>query len=256
MIPASQNPFGINSWSFPLTLTAWQDNSTVSIEKTGNPTVSGLQYRTNGTGWQPYAINTTITLSHAGDYVQFQNTELTLSTSASSYVNFVLSGEIAASGNIQSMLNYRTGTNAFCFYNLFSQTSALLTAPALPALVMAESCYRFMFRICSNLTGNIILPAQTLATDCYRAMFSTTKITSAKLPATTLATRCYYYLFEHCQYLTSLEVNFSDWNASADSTYQWFSGAVSHSGTFTKPTALEEVFSANRIPTGWTVVNK
>ena len=110
--------------------------------------------------------------------------------------------------------------------------------PNLPATNLATNCYYFMFRYCYNLTGDITLPATTLQSDCYRAMFSGTKITSAVLPAENLVTRCNYFMFQNCQFLTSVSVSFSNWNEDLDSTYQWFSGSISSTGTFYKPSAL------------------
>lgn len=74
--PEIEPPIPIN---IPLTLTATQNNSYVKLNKNGNPTVNGLQYRTDENDeWQPYTIGTRINLSN-GEYVQFQNTEEELS---------------------------------------------------------------------------------------------------------------------------------------------------------------------------------
>jgi hypothetical protein len=103
--------------SVPLTLTAEQANSTVTLKKTiSNPVVYSLVYRTDSSAaWMDYDINTLITLSKVGDYVQFKNTASTLNTSAN-VIWFGMSGKIAASGNIQSMLNWSDSCTDYCYH--------------------------------------------------------------------------------------------------------------------------------------------
>ena len=118
-----------------------------------------------------------------------------------SYHNFEMTGKIAASGNVNSLLmedekTARTlslsGRN-FCYFGLFEGCSSLTTAPELPATTLAEGCYSNMFNCCISLTTAPELPATTLANNCYDNMFyRCTSLTSApELPATTLATNCY-----------------------------------------------------------------
>ena len=190
----------------PLTFTAEQANSTVKLTKSGSLTVSGLQYRQSISGdWTPYTIDTVITLANIGDVVQFQNTEQTLSTSTSNYVNFVMTGLISASGNIQSMLNYIEQCKTYCYYNMFYNCGSLASAPELPATTLANYCYAYMFRDCGSLASAPELPATTLANSCYAHMFQgcTSFTTAPELPATTLANSCYAYMFYNCGSLAS-----------------------------------------------------
>ena len=105
----------------PLTLTAKSTNCKVKLIATGNPTISGLKYRTsNKDNWKKYTINTEINLPNIDDYVQFKNDNNYLSTSAIDYVYFVMSGNnIEASGNIMSLLNYITIVSSYAFRSLF-----------------------------------------------------------------------------------------------------------------------------------------
>ena len=91
------------------------------------------------------------------------------------------------------------------------------------------------------------------ANNCYSSMFNgCTGLTSApELPATTLANNCYNSMFSSCTGLSLIKVHFTAWGTQ---TNTWV-GNVPSTGTFYKPSALPEEFSANRIPTGWTVVN-
>ena len=67
----------------------------------------------------------------------------------------------------------------------------------LPATILSDSCYSFMFEGCTSLTSAPKLPATTLEINCYTYMFSgCTRLTSTpELPATTLAEYCYFCMF-------------------------------------------------------------
>ena len=131
-----------DEFEIPLTFTAESAGATVKLSKTGLPTIEGIQYRigTSG-GWNPYTIDTVLTLTNIGDCVQFQNTLETLGTSADNYTSFVMTGQIAASGNCMSMLNYSDKVTAYAFYSLFNGCSSLTSAPNLPATTLELWCY-------------------------------------------------------------------------------------------------------------------
>ena len=190
----------------PLTFTAEAAGSTVKLTITGSPTVEGLQYRigTSG-GWSPYTIDTVITLANIGDCVQFQNTLETLGTSDSNYASFVITGQIAASGNCMSMLNYSDKVSPYAFHRLFNGCSSLTSAPELPATTLEYSCYDRMFYYCSSLTSAPELPATKLTNSCYLFMFNgcSSLVTAPILPATTLAISCYSHMFGECTSLIS-----------------------------------------------------
>ena len=191
----------IDESKIPLTLTAEAAGSTVKLTITGSPTVEGIQYRIgNSGGWNPYTIDNVITLTNVGDCVQFQNTLETLGKGFNDYANFVMTGKIAATGNCMSMLNFSKSVSAFAFYKLFNGSHALVSAPLLPATILAPNCYNSMFFYCSSLVNTPTLPATSLAYSCYDNMFNRcTSLTSApELPATTLASCCYYNMFNGC----------------------------------------------------------
>ena len=199
-------------WYTPLTFTAQEPNSTITLYGIGEPVIDGLQYRTDiNSDWLTYTIgNTTgdtITLDNVGDYVQFQNTKEQLSIRPyNNFVKFVMTGKIAASGNIQSMLNYSHSCPARCYVGMFNGCTSLTEAPDLPATTLAEDCYLEMFSGCSSLTtAPSILPATNLAETCYWCMFEdcTSLTVAPELPATTLAENCYVGMFSGCSSLTT-----------------------------------------------------
>ena len=190
----------------PLTFTAEEANSSVKLTKNGSPTVDGVQYRigTSG-GWSPYTIDTVLTLANVGDCVQFQNTLETLGTGNSNYASFVITGQIAASGNCMSMLNYSDKVSPYAFHRLFHDCSSLTSAPELPATTLDEACYQYMFIGCTSLTSAPELPAKALTINCYYSMLANCKslVNAPELPATVLATSCYANMFNGCSSLTS-----------------------------------------------------
>ena len=220
----------IDPLKVPLTFTAAEAGATVAITATGSATVSGLHYRMGKSGlWLPYTAGTVIALPNIGDSVQFWNSENALSTNANNRVQAVITGKTAASGNMQSMLNWNeTLRGIWSVYNhMFYQNLDLVAAPLLPAT-----------EVCGY---------------CYTNMFSTTGITKApELLATTLASYCYYRMFTACTNLKEIRVHFTEWHE--DATLQWVSG-VPAGGIFYKPSALPEEYGISRIPEGWTVVN-
>ena len=220
--------------STPLTLTALTAGSKVTLNKVGSPPAVSLEYSTGG-AWATYTIGTEITLSSAGDYIKFRGDNSKFSTSINDRYRFVMSGTIAASGNVMSLVDSTMVSTTipcnYCYYAMFFNCTGLTSAPALPATTLATGCYYYMFQGCTSLT------------------------TAPVLPATTLATNCYYEMFNLCTKLSSIEVSFTSWTQATNQTGLWVTNVAS-SGTFTKPTALAEEYGTSRIPTGWTVVNK
>ena len=194
-----------------LCFTAEEAGSTVAMKVNGSPTKGqAFETSTDGTNWSVFTPGTTtITLANAGDKVYFRGDNTTVSESPSIYYKFVMSGKIAASGNIMSLLDKTCQStiisNYYCFRRMFNGCTSLTTAPALPATTLASNCYNSMFEGCTSLTTAPALPATTLAGACYSNMFynCTSLTTAPALPATTLTQSCYFYMFNGCRSLTT-----------------------------------------------------
>ena len=136
-----------------LLFTAQETNSSVRL---GGRSLQ-LEYRTNtNVEWQNYTLGTTITLANIDDWVEMRNQGLqTLNNTSSNYHQFVMTGKIAASGNIQYLLD-KTGkllsVTDYCYYRMFNGCTSLTTAPSLPATTLANFCYNGMFSGCTSLT--------------------------------------------------------------------------------------------------------
>ena len=256
----------------PFTLTSVGSTS-VSIVKSGNPTDISLQYRKNSEAWADYTVGTSITLAD-GEALQFRAGEDENSTFSTDYQNYYCitmtgSGTIKASGNIMSLLDqtltssyvpisvfqylFRGNTKLteaanlklpattlsnYCYSGMFSECSALTTAPALlPATTLSNYCYKYMFYKCLALTTAPELPATTLAKSCYDSMFYLCEIltTAPELPAEKLAYCCYSDMFLNCYKLTYVKALFTTMS-SEDDIYRWMNnaGQSTSRGTFVK----------------------
>ena len=208
-IPAGWTKVG--DW---LCFTAQEAGSTVKLTKVKSAPDVNLQTSTNGSSWTPYAVEDVITLANVNDKVYFKavGSNSVMGSSQSNYNKFVMTGKIAASGNVNSLLEEDKETAStmslegknYCYNGMFNGCSSLTQAPELPATTLAGSCYNGMFNGCSSLTQAPALPATTLAERCYNGMFrNCARLTQAPvLPATTLANNCYDSMFNGCKALT------------------------------------------------------
>ena len=229
-----------------LKFTSQQDNSTVGY--TINGTVNKDIYTSiDGQVWIPWDGSNIALNNGQGIYVW--NKTNTLNTGWGS-LKFIMSGSIAASGNVDSMINFSELTVS-CYQGLFNGCAALTTAPVLPATTLTTSCYQIMFQNCTSLTIAPELPATQLAQQCYAFMFynCTALIAAPNLPATTLAHNCYVEMFEQCTNLNSIKISYTgNFNRYFSN---WVSG-ISSTGTFYY-NGSDTTRGASAIPSGWTV---
>ena len=223
-----------------LCFTAEEAGATVAMKKSGTPPEVSLLYSTDAANWSPFVVGTTtVTLASIGDKVWLKANSggnARFGSSTSNYNTFSLSGQIAASGNIMSLLDGETESytisveSNYCFFMLFSGCSSLTTAPELPATTIAARGYLRMFQNCTSLK---VAPF---------------------LPATTVANQQYIQMFDGCSSLENVNVALTAWG----STSNWLRN-VAATGTLYCPTALGTNETINRgnnyCPTGWTVVN-
>ena len=150
-----------------LTLTATADNSSVKLTKIG--TLDNTFEVDKGNGWEGYAFGTVIPLN-AGESCRWRCKSHPTTQSDQNYVQFVMTGKIEASGNVNSMLSigFENLTSLsgydYAFKMLFQGCTSLTKAPALPATTLAPSCYNAMFDGCTSL-NEVRISATTTATN-------------------------------------------------------------------------------------------
>lgn len=122
----------------------------------------------------------------------------------------ITGSNVECNGNIECLLDYQKVAagehpemGSYCYREMFSNCSSLITSPELPAITLVYACYQGMFRKCSSLTTVSALPATTLAVNCYNSMFNgcSSLRTAPILSATTLADQCCYMMFRNCSSL-------------------------------------------------------
>ena len=199
--PAHIKQWIIDHYSKPklteLCFTAEQANSSVKLQKQGSATIegfNGLEYKkvsatqllaASSDEWKPYTIGTfgendELNGLNVGDKVYMRAVAAgnsRMGISSDNYHKFVMTGRIAASGNINTLLNPDPNADVSlegkdrCYYHMFSSCSSLTQAPELPATALANYCYSNMFNSCSSLTRAPELPATAFANICYFQMF-------------------------------------------------------------------------------------
>ena len=173
-----------------LCFTSQQNGSSIGYNIVGSGLNININYSYDSKNWTSWD-GSTITLNN-GEKIYVWNKTNTLSTSASNYLKFTMSGSISASGNVDSMINFSELT-PYCYYALFSNCTRLTIAPYLPATNLAEHCYERMFVSCTSLTTAPDLPATNLADYCYRSMFKDCiGLNSIKLLYTGNFDSCFY----------------------------------------------------------------
>ena len=213
-----------------LCFTAEEDNSVVSYISVGNNQPDVMYSVDEGKTWKPLQEDEDVKLEKQGDKVYLKGDNPTgFSKDENNYTHIWTRGKVSASGSVMSLID-EEGVSLeiptdYCFYHLFANSPALVTAPELPATELKKSCYEGMFENCAVLEKVPALPATTLADRCYKNMFGQCyKIKETPmLPATTLAKECYYTMFSSCMEVT--EAPLLPATVMADSCYYgMFSG--------------------------------
>ena len=153
----------------PLCFTAEQDGSSVSLVGLNTnmdeqiDIFASLQCSTNNSTWQEWdghVINLAAgekvyikALNPNPDGMAYYNETCGYVTK---YHKFIFEGKIAASGNIQYLLEdtgSRTDVPAYAYYYMFQNCTSLTSAPALPATTLANYCYASMFKGCTQFSN-------------------------------------------------------------------------------------------------------
>ncbi|MBO7608255.1 MAG: leucine-rich repeat protein [Paludibacteraceae bacterium] len=276
-----------------LTFTAEEDNSSFYPElkayfeeNTGfadNP--PSIQYSLDdGQTWTEFQFpkDEPVVLAKKGDKAMLRGqNDRGISPQYGHYVQFVMTGAIAASGSVNTLVDTTKELEIAPTFNyLFKDCTSLTKAPDLPSTIVDFECYKQMFSGCTNLTQAPELPATELSVGCYYGMFNgCASLTKAPkiLPAKIGEMSCYDNMFEGCTSLTKapelfaaalpgydhnaymnifsgctnlseITVHFTEW----PDTYSWVAD-VAPTGTFICPKELPLEYGANRIPKGWAV---
>lgn len=203
---AAMLSFAVSAAETPnyLTFKALADKSSVSFSY-----VSGRQirYSIDGSVWyyiQPEGV--TVYLENKGDIVMFRGYDVKTDED----LHFSMEGRISASGDVTSLTNNRGGDAPMtedCYYCMFKDCTALVSAPELPSTSLADYCYYGMFYGCTMLeTAPSVIPAAEMAEWCCASMFRdcVSLGTVPRLTALILADGCYSGMFNGCTMLNTV----------------------------------------------------
>lgn len=224
-----------------------------------------IQYSLNNGTWTTITASSpgaTINVSD-GDVVKFKGTNSTYAGSNADYDGF--SGGTASfdvEGNIMSLIygdnfiNQTALTGTYNFCSMFKQSNVVSAENLiLPATVLTPHCYRALFANSPSLEVAPELPALTLADSCYKYMFQDAEITTApQLLAPVLVQECYEGMFNNCLKLIYIKCLARDISA-ASATTAWVTYIKTY-GTFVQYANVPWETGANGIPTRWTVVKE
>lgn len=95
-----------------------------------------------------------------------------------------------------------------CYSYMFYGCTGLIYCPELPATTLSNYCYDRMFCDCTSLTESPELPAITLSVNCYCEMFAgcASLKQAPELQARNLASGCYEGMFLNCALTTAPEL--------------------------------------------------
>lgn len=226
-LETNEEPFDINNY---LTIVALEDGLTAQLM------LNDCEYCVDGDGnWKSLSAATNTEAINTGQTLSFRG-NLT-PASSSGIGTFVISKSCRLEGNCMSMLfgndavnNFSLSGKNYAFYRLFYDCTTIksISSEFLPATTLANYCYYYMFKGCTNLTQ------------------------TPELPATTLANYCYNYMFYGCSKLNYIKAMFTT-KPSNSYTGNWVSG-VARTGVFIKnKNASWSVTGTSGIPSGWTV---
>ncbi len=170
----------------------------------------GMEYSTDGNNWTPITKTQREISFGRGTNLYLRAKSSVGTGSGFDFVQFAFRDgtRVQAAGDIRTLVDWENltevDTSNARFEMLFNGCDELVTAPELPAMELATSCYAGMFFGCTSLTQAPELPATELARNCYDSMFSgCTGLTQApELPAETLVSFCYNGMFSGCTSLT------------------------------------------------------
>ena len=230
-------------------------DSTIKMEQVGTPGLSAykvIKYKLNDGQWQNWDLSA-VTLADGDKMYVKSDDQIRVSEGTEIYKKFRMTGSIAASGNIMSLLNFSDALTDYAFYHLFVFCPSLTTAPELPSTKLVDHCYSHMFANCYSLTTAPVLPATKLANFCYDSMFwgCSSLVQAPELPAATLVHACYGWMFNGCSNLNYVKAMFED--ISADLCLEYWLNDVSPTGTFIKNKKATWSNKDANIPSGWTV---
>lgn len=165
-----------------LRFTALEDNSTISLNKQGNPEERIVEYSVNGGVFRRYIYGNIITLS-TDEYVEWRRAKRdqsdNFSTDDNNYYYFSATGKLYHSGLFTSLLRWKTpltSIRSYAFDRLLYNVNSIVGGDGIAISDSVITIGRSAFYYCNSLYGTLSLPNTLLSIE--------------------------YSVFQHCEHLT------------------------------------------------------
>ena len=132
---------------------------------------NSLDYKINDGEWKTLKGSSTLVsedvILHDGDKMYVKSSDwYTTDVPTEVYTRIYIHGNVACSGNIMSLVNFKnTIQREYQFYALFT-ASDITSAPDLPATTLTKGCYYNMFNGCTKLNYVKAMFTDISAKDC------------------------------------------------------------------------------------------
>lgn len=163
------------------------------------------------------------------NYILFRGLGNSIITGENSTPWTITDAAVFCAGDITTLLDYQVPptsiTETYCFANMFSNQTGLVSAPRLPSIEISDHCYYKMFQGCTSLITPPDLPARKVPDSAYEQMFmGCIQLSSApKISGRSFGSSSCLKMFNGCENLSSIpEMMFVE--SSADSFENMFLG--------------------------------
>ncbi|MCQ2253616.1 MAG: hypothetical protein MJZ61_09210 [Bacteroidales bacterium] len=184
-------------------------DASFGIENNGVYDYPEIEFSYDRNNWEPMESGVYYSLNNSQKvYLRGENRKISHDYYGDQYTRFIMTGQIAASGSVMSLLDNGTGTlnevsERDCFTKLFLDCTSLTQAPELPAMSVSENGYHNMFNGCTSLTKAPEIPATDMNLLSCEAMFANcTSLVEGPSVLYASAPFCYEGMFSGCINLT------------------------------------------------------
>ena len=195
-----------------LCFTAEENNSTIQLYINTQygpvPNPPTLEYSKDLLNWLPFVVGETVVAMNIGEkmYLRGDNPYFSPPETNAGNVMFMMTGKIAASGDLISLLDkscQKTDISTqYCFSGAFLNCTALTSLPKLTATSLSYGCYYWMFYGCSNIKVSTVqtgeyqtpyrIPASGTGTAEQRALYEMFSGTGGTFTNTPVINTTYY----------------------------------------------------------------
>lgn len=190
----------------PLTFTVLQSGSTIQLISTGSPDAVSLEYSCDGTWWYTFQGGLFTPGVNMKLMLRAKSSNNAFSKDSSNYYAFQMTGKVAVSGNVMSLLDKdckKRNIPDYCFYNLFNNCPAIVSAPLIYCANIGNCGCSYMFSNCTNLSEGAEINCESIGDlGCYNMFaFSSNMVSVPNINVKSIGSYGCYNMFAYCSSL-------------------------------------------------------